>query len=185
MNRGIMLAVLKQSIPVLVVAMLFGITAGQILNLTESVILVPWILFMIPIINGIGGNLGSVVGARLASALHMGTISPKLEGAELEMNILTGVALGITTYLSLALFSTALAPALGLEMNVEIMRFAAVMMLAGVLLTFVVIATSMIAALYSFKFGLDPDNFVAPLTSSSGDIAGILCLILSLTVVGI
>ena len=185
MNREIMLAVLKQSIPVLIVAMLLGIAAGQILNLSESLILVPWVLFMIPIINGIGGNLGSVVGARLASALHMGSISTKLEGVELERNIMTGLALGITTYLSLALFSIALAPALGLEINVEIWRFAAVMMLAGVLLTFVVLATSMVSALYSFKLGLDPDNVVAPLTASSGDIAGILCLIMSLTVVGI
>lgn len=185
MNRGIMIAVLRQSVPVLIVAMLLGIVAGQILNLSESMILVPWVLFMIPIINGIGGNLGTVVGARLASALHMGSISPKLEGAELENNILTGVALGITTYLSLALFSIALTPVLGLEMDVEISQFALVMILAGALLTFVVIATSMISALYSFRFGLDPDNFVAPLTASSGDIAGILCLILSLTVVGI
>jgi len=167
------------------VALLLGIVAGQILNLTRSFMLVPWILFIIPVVNGIGGNIGTVIGARLSSALHMGTMTPRLQGKPLEQNILTGVVLGITTYLSLALFSVVLAPMLGLEMNVDSVRFALVIALSGFLLTFVVIAISMLAAINSFKYGLDPDNFVAPLTTSSGDIVGILCLILALKVVGI
>jgi len=185
MNTQLMRNVMRQSVPVLIIAMLLGIAAGQILNLTGSVILVPWILFMIPVINGLGGNLGSVIGARLSSALHLGSITTKLQGEELERNLLTGVVLGITTYCSLAIFAIVFAPVLELEMNMDIARFALVIAISGSMLTFVVLAISMLAALSTFKLGLDPDNFVAPLTASSGDIAGILCLLLSLSVVGI
>lgn len=185
MNREIISSVVKQSIPILIIAMLLGIVAGQILNLTRSIILFPWVLFIIPVINGIGGNLGTIIGARLSSGLHIGYISPQLQGKPLEKNLLTGIALGITTYLTLAIFSVILAPLLVWDMNVDLLRFALVIVMAGSFLTFVVLSTSMLAAITSFKFGLDPDNVVAPLTASTGDIVGILCIIFSIMLVGI
>lgn len=175
----------RQSVPVLLVALLLGILAGQLLNLASSIVIIPWVLFSIPVINGIGGNLGTVLGARLSSALHLGSITPKLQGRALEDEILTGVALGIITYGSLAFVSLAVAPILGVEMPVHLAKLGLLIALAGFLLTSVVLAISMLSALYSFKYGLDPDNVVAPLTASSGDIAGIMCILLALQVVGV
>ncbi len=175
----------KQSIPVLLVALLLGILAGQMLNLASSIIVIPWVLFSIPVVNGIGGNLGTVLGARLSSALHLGSITPRLQGKALEGELLTGLTLGIITYGSLAIVALAVAPVLGVEMPIHLAKLGLVIAISGFMLVFVVLAISMLAALYSFKFGLDPDNVVAPLTASSGDIAGIMCIILVLQVVGI
>lgn len=175
----------RQSVPVLLVALLMGILAGQLLNVASAIIIIPWVLFSIPVVNGIGGNLGTVLGARLSSALHLGSITPRLQGEALEDELLTGVALGIITYGSLAFVSIAVAPILGVEMPVHLAKLGLLIALSGFLLTSVVLAISMLSALYSFKYGLDPDNVVAPLTASSGDIAGIMCIILALQVVGV
>lgn len=174
-----------QSIPILLVALLLGILAGQILNLASSIVIVPWVLFSIPLVNGIGGNLGTILGARLSSALHLGSISPDLEGDDMEDELLTGVILGITTYSSLAFASLVVAPVLGVEMPINLVKLGALIAFSGILLTFVVLAISLLSAVYSFRFGLDPDNSVAPITASSGDNAGIMCIILVLLVVGV
>jgi len=177
--------VAKQSIPVLLIAMLMGILAGQMLNLASAIVLIPWVLFSIPVVNGIGGNLGTILGARLSSALHLGSLEARLDGETLEDELLTGLTLGIITYGSLAFISLGVAPVLGVEMPVNLVRLGVLIAFSGLLLTFVVLAISMLSAIYSFKFGLDPDNVVAPLTASSGDIAGIMCIILALQVVGV
>jgi len=185
LDRMIIRSTVKQSIPVLLVALLLGILAGQILNLASSIIIVPFVLFSIPIVNGIGGNLGTILGARLSSELHLGSISPRLEGEDLEDELLTGVTLGIITYVSLAFVSMVVAPVLGVQMPINLVKLGVLIAFSGILLSFVVLAISMLSAVYSFRFGLDPDNSVAPLTASSGDIAGIMCIILVLQVVGV
>lgn len=185
LDRIVIVPTVMQSIPVLLMALLLGILAGQILNLAASIVIVPWVLFSIPVVNGIGGNLGTILGARLSSALHLGSISPRLEGEDMEDELLTGVSLGIITYVSLAFVSLVVAPVLGIEVPVQLFKLGLVVAVSGILLTFVVLAISLLSAVYSFRFGLDPDNAVAPLTASSGDIAGILCIILVLQVVGV
>lgn len=185
LDRVVIRSTVKQSIPVLLVALLLGILAGQILNLASSIVIIPWVLFSIPLVNGIGGNLGTILGARLSSALHLGSISPRLEGEDLEDELLTGVTLGIITYVSLAFVSMVVAPVLGVEMPINLVKLGVLVAFSGILLTFVVLAISMLSAVYSFRFGVDPDNSVAPLTASSGDVAGIMCIILVLQVVGV
>lgn len=185
LDRYVIWPTAKESVPVLLVALLLGILAGQMLNLASSIVIIPWVLFSIPLINGIGGNLGTVLGARLSSALHLGSITPRLEGEAMEDEVLTGLTLGIITYGSLAFVSMIVAPVLGVQMPINLVKLGLLVAFSGILLTFVVLAISMLSAVYSFRFGLDPDNAVAPLTASSGDIAGIMCVILVLQVVGV
>ena len=67
--------IVKHGLPLLTICILIEIFAGQILQSNQQKLLFfPILLISIPVINGVGGNIGSILGARLASGLHLGTI---------------------------------------------------------------------------------------------------------------
>lgn len=65
--------IIQRGLPVLLITCVMGIIVGQILNSREkSLISMPAILILIPSLIKIGGDTGSMLGARLSSAFHMG-----------------------------------------------------------------------------------------------------------------
>ncbi len=71
--------IVSESYRVLLAAVAIGLMAGYLLE-TYSGEIAAIALAMVPPINGIGGNIGSVLGARLSSELHLGTMTPELRG---------------------------------------------------------------------------------------------------------
>lgn len=167
-----------ESYPVLVVCMLISLAAGHILNTSIVEIReVPIILMMIPPINGIGGNIGSILGARLASALNLGTIEPRLRGqrvlrGDVAASCLTG--LGAFSLVSAGFFVITRSISLTLAF-----------LIAGVVLTLIITLVTIASAFISFRGGLDPDNIVIPIITSIGDVLGVTCLIIAIQIIGV
>ncbi|HIH98206.1 MAG TPA: hypothetical protein HA346_04285 [Thermoplasmata archaeon] len=178
--------ILKESIPLLSICLILGTVGGQLLNARlEHLSLLPVFLVFVPVINGVGGNLGCVLGARVSSGLHLGTIQPKLKGKELKQNILVYFLLGIITYTTISIFIWIGIPLLGIRTDLSFMKFSGVLLFAGGLLVCLVVLLVLSTAFVSFKKGLDPDNTVLPLVTSVTDLAGISCLILAMGVIGL
>lgn len=163
------------------------IGGGQILNQNEDMLLkTPIFLVMIPVINGVGGNIGSILGARLSSGLHVGSIELKGYGKEMRKNILSTVLLGIISYTLLAIFILIVSPILGISRDSNILiRAGYIMIGTGLLLILIVIVISIFVARFSFENGFDPDNTVIPVVTTLCDVLGILCLIIMIGVVGL
>jgi mgtE-like transporter len=163
------------------------IGGGQILNQNEDMLLrTPIFLVMIPVINGVGGNIGSILGARLSSGLHVGSIELKGYGKEMRKNILSTLLLGIISYTLLAIFILVVSPILGIGSDSNILiRAGYIMIGTGLLLILIVILISIFVARFSFENGFDPDNTVIPVVTTLCDVLGILCLIIMIGVVGL
>lgn len=163
------------------------IGGGQILHQNEDMLLkTPIFLVMIPVINGVGGNIGSILGARLSSGLHVGSIELKGYGKEMRKNILSTVLLGIISYTLLAIFISVVSPILGISRDSNILiRAGYIMIGTGLLLILIVILISIFVARFSFENGFDPDNTVIPVVTTLCDVLGILCLIIMIGVVGL
>ena len=83
--------IVMESYPVLLACAFVGFFAGYALNMhMEKIKITPLILMMVPPLNGLGGNLGCILGARLASALHLGTVKPQFKQQEVLMENLKG-----------------------------------------------------------------------------------------------
>ncbi len=161
--------------------MVFNLVAGQILNANEAVFLaMPFLLILVPGINGVGGNVGTVLGARLTSGLYTGTLSVRLSDRGLQAQVRDALVLYVITFVFLAIFIYVAAvvlpgtPPFGLEVLVFLMLTTG-LMLAGVL-----ILVTVAVALLTFRRGLDPDNFVTPIVTTMGDLLGIAFLVLVL-----
>ena len=178
--------IVKESAPLLILLLAVEILVGQLLNAQKDLVIIPLILALIPVINGVGGNIGGVLGARLASGLHTGFIDTNLEGEELHKNIASAFILGIVAFSVLAVLIYIILPIVGINVNViGFGKLVFIMVGAGLILTTIVIGLSILTAFYSFKRGLDPDNYVIPIVTTSGDVLGIISLIFIISIIGI
>ncbi|MCK4332102.1 MAG: magnesium transporter [Thermoplasmatales archaeon] len=178
--------IVKHGLPLLTVAVVIEIFAGQILQgRQDMLILFPVFLISIPVINSVGGNIGSVLGARLASGLHVGYITISLKDKEMHENLFYSLLIGFITYIILAIVIYYMVLLGGLRMGIGLIEFVAILVSTGFLLICVVVLMSVLTAFLSFKRGLDPDDVVAPVVTTVGDTLGIIFLFLLIGVVGV
>ena len=177
--------IIKNSIPLLTITICIEIFAGQILQGNQQkLFLIPIFLISIPVINGVGGNIGSILGARLASGLHMGYIELNIRDKNMHENFFTSILLGVISYLILAILIYYIAYFGNIRLSVGLMEFVSVIVGTGILLIFMVSLISILTAFWSFKKGLDPDDMVAPVVTTLGDTLGIIILFILIGVVG-
>jgi len=131
----------------------------------------------VPIINAVGGNLGSVLSSRLASALHLGTIASVRSG-ELRTNLGSTGTMALAMYGSIALLAWLLAPRIGLGGgDVPLATIGAIVLGSGLFITGGVILLSLTTAFVAFRRGFDPDDVVIPVVTSSADLLGVVSVI--------
>ena len=177
--------IVLESYPILFICVFIGLFAGATLQRSLGRIEGTLAIMMVPLLNGIGGNLGSILGARIGSALHLGMVEPKLKGRVLRGNVDASVltSVGIFSFISLVFLAIAYVWGMG---SVGAVKHALVFMLAGVLLIPVITLSTILFAFISFKKGLDPDNVVIPIITSVIDVAAAICLlIVAINMVGV
>ena len=178
--------IVKNSIPILTITICIEIFAGQILQENQQkLLLIPIFLISIPVINGVGGNIGSILGARLASGLHTGLIQMKFNDKNMNQNFLSSIVMGITSYVLLAILIYYITYFGDIQKSVNLMEFVLIILGTGILLILMVSLISVLTAFWTFKKGLDPDDMVAPVVTTVGDTLGILLLFLFIGVVGV
>ncbi|MDX1611515.1 MAG: magnesium transporter [Candidatus Thermoplasmatota archaeon] len=168
---------LQDQTPFLLVMAALATGTGLVLRAQEASLFErPWLLALVPVVNALGGNLGSVLGARLTSALHLGTLEPRLTRGPLTANMGLTLGAGGTIYLLLAVVTFLVGPHLGLFPQLSFLVVLALVLGSGILLTGGVITLSLAAALVAYRRGLDPDDIVIPLVTNAADLLGVLIL---------
>jgi mgtE-like transporter len=174
----------REALPVLLVSLVGGLFAGLVLEgLVESVERFPGLLVMVPVFLATRGNVYGALGGRIASGLHQGLIEPRFEWddrlanaviASLVNGIGISVVIGVITWLALLV--------LGWE-SALLVELVAIMFIAGVLTSVVLIVGLLALIFVGFNYGYDPDNLVGPIVTTLGDIFGMLFLLLSVWLV--
>jgi len=178
--------IVKHGIPILLIAVLIEILAGQVLQGNKEMLLaIPIFLICIPVINSVAGNIGTVLGARLTSGLHVGYIKISLKDKEMHQNLATSLLMGFLTYFILAIVIYYVGVFGKITNNIGIAMFVGIVILTGFLLIIVVAIISILTAFISFKRGLDPDDMVAPVVTTVGDVMGILFLFIIIGILGV
>jgi len=178
--------IVKHGIPLLTLTALIEIIAGQILQGNQSFLIgLPIFLISIPVINSIGGNIGSVLGARIASGLHVGYITLDIKDKKMHDNLITSILMGVFVYLllSIIIYYSVLFGSIHTELKIGLIDYTIIVVGAGVLLVCIISLVSVLTAFWSFKRGLDPDDTVAPVVTTVGDTLGILLLFILIGVV--
>ena len=176
--------ILKEGLPVQIIAVLIGISAGLLMNMNrETFFMLPGILVIIPPFINMGGTITSVLSKRISSALHLGLIQPSMHRTRnLDKNLLSTAIVSIISFFSLGIVASIFNMLLGLE-SVSIFILPLVTLSAGLILVAVLSLFSVTSSYYSYSRGIDPDNWVIPALTGIGDFLGIFCLMFMLAIV--
>lgn len=176
--------IVRESAPLLAALTVVQVVAGQTLNLESGQLLgAPVLLVLVPAVNAVGGNVGSILGARVSSGLHLGSIEPTLASEALWDNVARALLVGIATFVFLAFVVHVGAPLMGVEPTLTLTDLLLLLLLTGFLLTASLAAVAVATALLAFRRGMDPDNAVIPVVTSIGDLLGIVWLIVAYGVI--
>ncbi len=181
-------SVIKSSVPLLTTLIFVEIMGGVMLhknfNTFESL---PILLASVPFINAMGGNIGSIMGARISSGLHVGYFKAKIWQPELKKEVGIAFLLGLIVF---GLFSILIPIShMFYSGNVmatsEIIRIYLLLLMTGMVLTVLVILLAIGSSIVSYKIGADPDDVVIPTLTTFVDLSGIICLLLAMNIIGI
>ncbi len=168
-------AIVRATLPVLLVLTLIEIGSGMVLHgFEDTLVQYPTLLVLVPVVIGTAGNLGSMLASRLSTALHLGTLTfgtnALLVGHVLGTILLAGTlfpAVGAGAWLLTSVIGS---PTLGLG------RVLIIATLSGVVLALVVVIVTVSATYAAYRRRADPDDVVIPTVTNVCDVLGVLVL---------
>ncbi|MDF1534438.1 MAG: magnesium transporter [Methanosarcinaceae archaeon] len=176
--------IVGRGLPVLLITCVIGIAAGQVLNSrVDSLISMPVLLMMIPALIKIGGDTGSMLGARLSSAFHMGFGSHIHKNPVIRNSVIAALIVGMIASIALSMIVWFVSTWMNLGMGfVTLLQISLITTSLELLIVF---SATIVIAVTSHRYGLDPDDTVIPLIATIGDLVGVLGIFIALYVLGI
>ena len=156
-----------------------GLISGTLLSSNEEILYsIPIMLLIIPALNSLTGDISTVLVSRLTTHLYIGTLSPKIKISERLKEDFCGLLITLLLSLVSLLFLGYLVGVIsGIKIiNPLLMSF--IITLTILLLFFIMFITLFIGAIFLFKRGMDPNNFLIPFVTSLADFLTPLFLIL-------
>lgn len=182
--RGDAWAIYRETMPVLLVALVGGLFAGLILEgLLDRLARFPGLLVMVPVFLATRGNVYGALGGRIASGIHQGLIAPRFAWDDRLVNaVLASFVNGVGISIVIGVLTRVALFVLGWE-SASLLEFVAIMVIAGTLTSVVLIAGLLGLIFVGYERGYDPDNLVGPIVTTLGDIFGMLFLAFAVVVV--
>lgn len=171
--------IIQRGLPVLSITCVMGIIVGQILNTRENSLLsMPTILILIPSLIKIGGDTGSMLGARLSSAFHMGLGDQIYRNPVVHNSVIAASIVGFVSSISVSVLVFFASKIMGFSMS--FITLLEISLIAVVIELSVVYSATIGIAFASHRFGIDPDDTVIPLIASLGDLVGVTGIFIAL-----
>lgn len=170
--------IIKESVVIVMISSIIGLISGTFLSVNQQILYsFPIILLILPSLNSLIGDISTVLTSRLSSHLYLGNLPPKIQKNDVLGKDFYGLL--ITTLLSLIaliIIGYAVGFATGIQIINPLLIIAVIMLTMLILfgLTFILLFTSSIIL---YKRGMDPNNFLIPLTTSLLDFLTPLTLI--------
>ena len=168
--------IIRRMLPVLVVLTAIELGSGIVLDTFEGTLLrYPTLLVLVPVTIGMAGNLGSILAARLSTALHLGLLSFDADDDRLLGNAVATIALAVTVFPLVGAGAWLLQTVLG-GSRLPFLTVVAVALASGVVLAALAVAVTTVTTYAAYRFELDPDDVVIPVVTNVCDVLGVLVL---------
>ncbi|MFB6250560.1 MAG: magnesium transporter [Halobellus sp.] len=175
----------REALPALAASLVGGLFAGVVLSgMRAELRAVPGLLVLVPALLATRGNVYGSLGARISTALHQGLIEPRVRGGDERLRAAVSAALAngllVSTFAAVAAFS--ILTVLG-DSTAPLPVLVATAMLSG-LFSGVALAGVVVTAVFAgYRRGRDPDTLVGPLVTTTGDLFGMLFLLVAVRLV--
>ncbi|GAB3320876.1 hypothetical protein EI982_13665 [Haloplanus rallus] len=177
----------REALPALGASLVGGLLAGLVLGgMRSDLQTVEGLLVLVPALLATRGNVYGSFGARLATGLHQGLIEPRVRAGDRRLRAAAAAALanGVATSLFAAAAAVAILSTLGLPVA-GLGRLLGIALVAG-LLSGVTLTAVVVAVVFAgYRRGHNPDTLVGPLVTTTGDVFGVLFLLIAVRTVAL
>ncbi len=176
--------IVGRGFPILLVTSIIGIFSGQVMNFEiGKLISMPIILVLIPALIKIGGDTGSMLGARLSSSFHMGLGSHLRRNPVVRNSVIAALIVGLSACIFVGIVVWILGEVLGI--GIPFLTLMSLCLMAGSFELLVVFSATITIAFTSHRFGVDPDDTVIPLIATLGDLIGVSGIFISMHILNL
>ncbi len=147
-----------------------GLISGTLLSSNKELLsTIPIMLLIIPALNSLVGDISTVLVSRLTTHLYIGTLLPKIQKSDRLKEDFYGLIITLLLSLGALLILGYLMGALtGIGIvNPIFMIF--IITITILLIFFIMFITLFFGAIFLFKRGKDPNNFLIPFVTSLAD----------------
>jgi mgtE-like transporter len=158
-----------------------GVLAGFLLAvILDKILLIPGIFIFLPGFLELRGNISGSLAARLGTALDVGKIKPKY----IQRFTIENFAATFIEVLFVALALAAIAFLLTYFLfGVAVPSLFLIALVASLVSNLVESSLTILTTIWLFKKGHDPNNIMGPYVTTTGDIVGVLSLMLAIWLV--
>ncbi|MFC7204965.1 magnesium transporter [Haloferax namakaokahaiae] len=183
--RDVAVEAYREALPALSTSLVGGLIAGVVLGgMRAELRAVPGLLVLVPALLATRGNVYGSFGARIATALHQGLIEPTVTAGDTRLRAAAAAAIsnGILTSTFASIVAFFVLTALG-EAVAPLPILVGVALVAG-LLSGIVLAVVVVTVVFAgYRRGYNPDTIVGPVVTTTGDVFGILFLLIAVRTV--
>jgi cation transporter-like permease len=156
-----------------------GLISGTLLSSNEEILYtIPIMLLIIPALNSLIGDISTVLVSRLTTHLYIGTLPPKIQKSDRLKEDFYGLFITLLLSLASLLFLGYLVGVMSGIRIVNPILMILIIILTVLIIFFIMFITLFMGAIFLFKRGKDPNNFLIPFLTSLADFLTPLFLIL-------
>ena len=185
LNSWAVKSIVGTMFPLLIVLSVLEMGSGFVLETLEETYLGnPTLLVLVPVMIGMGGNLGAILSSRLSTLLHLGVLEFDPRDTVLWANIIAILALAATIFTVLGFVAWGVGHLITGE-PLALRDLLVISVVSGMILAVVVILLSIAATYASYTQELDPDDTTIPVVTNVCDILGVIILsVVAIAVLG-
>ncbi|MCL2863180.1 MAG: magnesium transporter [Methanimicrococcus sp.] len=174
----------KGGLPILILTCFMAITVGLLLGFQEDILIeYPTLLILLPVLLKIGGDTGSMLSARLSSAFHLGLGTGLYNNPIVRNSVIAAIIVAAISSVFVTIVVYGINSFLGYGTSIELIF--GISFIVVVLDIFIVYAVSIGLSFLSHRVGLDPDDIVIPVVASTGDLVGVVGIMIAIVVFGL
>ncbi len=177
-NANVSKTIIRESIKILLLASIISSFGGLALEQIKTLFLsIMPLLILLPSLNNMIGNYGTIISSRFSTMLHEGGIDKKkqknreLKKLFLQMTLMTIIGAVLSSLIAIAITHFSGGISLGIAVKVFFIVLIDMFVLTNVLFF---VATR--AGIYIYKKKEDPNNFLIPITTSVADFTNMVIL---------
>ncbi len=171
--------IIKESLKILIIAAIISSVGGVGLeNVREKLVTIIPLLIMLPALNDMIGDYGTIVSSKFTSMLYTGKIDIRksvLKSEEMKNLMKTLFAIALIMSLYIGAVSYGMAYYSGFPFNPLIfLKIMAVSVMCTMILVGIIFMASVASGIYIYRKKEDPNNFLVPITTSLADFGSML-----------
>ena len=176
--------IIKESVKILLLASIISSLGGfAIENIKNYFILIMPLIILLPTLNDMLGDYGTIISSRFSTMLHEGKIKKNfLKNKELKELIFQIFIIALIMGFFSIVAALTISNFFGYNASINIaVKIIIIILVDIILLVGILFLISIIGGLYFYRKGEDPNNFLIPITTSVADLGNMMILLILLT----